>query len=108
MSQQHVLLYGHPGLLVQGIQDILERQDEIVVHGPYPPRLDAAVHIEARVLDAIIVASQDAAHSALVAHILQAYPDLPIICADLEENKIRIYRSEQTTATSTNLLNAIP
>ena len=107
MSQQRVLLLGRPGLFAQGIQDILERQSDMEIFGPYPMTVDAVAHIEAFGPDVVVIANEGSTNDALVAHILRTYPDLPVVRVGLEESMVHVYRSERVAATSTSFLDAI-
>jgi len=77
------------------------------VLGPQAMTVDATAHIEAFGPDVVVIADEGAADTALVAHVLRTYPDLPVVCVGLEESVVHVYRSEQVAATSTSLLDAI-
>ena len=107
MSQQCVLLVGRPGLLVQGIHEILKRQGEIEVLGPYPMTANVVAFVESACPDAIVIAGEGPTDIALVAHILRTCPGLPIVRVGLQDNLVRVYTSQRLAATSTSLLDAI-
>ncbi len=107
MSQQRVLLLGRPGLLAQGVQDILERQSDMEIFGPHAMAVDAIAHIEALDPNVVVIADEGSTDAALVVHILRTYPDLPVVRVGLEESMVHVYRSERVAATSASLLDAI-
>jgi len=107
VSQQRVLLLGHPGLFAQGVQDILEQQDDIEIFARHGMTVDAAAHIETLGPDVVVIANEGATGIALVAHILRTHPDLPVVHVGLEESVVHVYRSERVAATSASLLEAI-
>ena len=107
MSQQRVFLLGRPGLFAEGVRDILERQSDMEIFGPYVMTVDAIAPIEAFGPNVVVIADEGAADAALVGDILRTYPDLPVVRVGLEESMVHVYRSERVAATSTSFLDAI-
>jgi chemotaxis response regulator CheB len=107
VSQQRVLILGRSGLFAQGVQDILEQENDIEVCASHPMTVDGANQIRALGPDVLILANDGTTDAALVGHILRTYPDLPIVRVGLEDSVIRVYRSEQVAATSAGLLDTI-
>jgi hypothetical protein len=57
--------------------------------------------------EAVIVADVDEIPAATISQFLAIYPDLPIICADLNTNEIRVITSHRVTVRSDDLPKAI-
>jgi NAD-dependent dihydropyrimidine dehydrogenase PreA subunit len=107
VSEQRVLLLGRRGLFAQGVQEILEREGQMEVLVLHAMPVDTVARIASFSPDVVVIADESATYTALVAHVLRVYPDLPVVRVGLEESVVRVYRSEQVTATSASLLNTI-
>ena len=107
MSRHRVLLLGSQSLLAAGIEDILKRQGDIEVLGPYAMTNDAVSHTKALGPDLVVIADESPTDTALVALILQVHPELPIINVGLEESRVQIYKSERVAATAASFLATI-
>ncbi len=102
-----VLLVGHPGLLVQGLYDILGHEHRIEILGPFAVIDDTLSGIENLQPDVVVITGESLSNAILLSHLLRAFPRLSIITIDLQEDNVYVYRSERLTATSVNLLEAI-
>jgi chemotaxis response regulator CheB len=107
MDRQRVLLIGFPGLLVQGIHDILKWHHDMKVLSLPRMTVEAVGRIEAFSPDVLVVAGGEPDAAELICAVLWTFPDLPVVRVGLEKNRVYAHRSVQMLATSANLLGAI-
>ncbi len=94
-------------LFAEGIAQMLASSGAVEVINAAPTLEAALPLLEAEPPDAVIVAGIGEATIAIFGPILAAYPDLPIIHADLGADNVRVITSQRVGTRSSDLLAAI-
>jgi DNA-binding NarL/FixJ family response regulator len=107
METRRVFIVGH-SLFAEALARTLT-SDAVEVSGSAPTPEAAIPLIKAQRPDAVIVAnaSADETPPATFGQFLAAYPDLPIIYADLSTDDVQVITSQRLSARSSDLLAAI-
>lgn len=99
----HKALIIGSSLFAEAVAQLLGQHREMVVVGRIPAVTEALAAIPACEPDLVIVLSD----TLDLCPLLTAYPDLPILCADLNADDLRIIRSQRVGARIDDLLAAI-
>ncbi len=108
--KRRVLLLCTQPLLGEGLHVILGRLQDIELIGPLTLDEQIASSVPTHHPDVIVVAdngaeSTNAAH--LATHLLESFPDIPVIQVGLEQNLIRLFTSKTLPARSADLIETI-
>lgn len=105
METRKVLIVGD-SLFAETLVQVLMHTATVCVIGAVPTPADALCVVATEQPDALIVAGTKMP-ARVLAHLLAAHPDLPIIRADLSANTIQIISSQRVDACPSELLAAI-
>ena len=106
MKSRRVCIVGD-SLFAETLGQMLADAQAVEVVG-YASTPEAALPVlEMQHPDAVIVAGVDQAPPAAVSQFLSVYPDLTIICTDLNTDEVRVISSQWVAARSDDLIKAI-
>ena len=106
MKARRVFIVGD-SLFAETLGQMLADAQAVEVVG-YAATPEAALPVlEMQHPDAVIVAGVDQAPPAAVSQFLSVYPDLTIICTDLNTDEVRVISSQWVAARSDDLIKAI-
>jgi DNA-binding NarL/FixJ family response regulator len=103
-------LIGAQLLLAEGLQLIFQKMEDVDLIGPWELNLDSIDRILASQPDVVLVADQDLEKEstlALMAQILEMFPDLTVMRVTLSQDVVRAYTAHTTPARSTDLMEFI-
>jgi len=102
METRRVFIVGD-SLFAETLVQILGESRSIKVIGSAPAPKDAFAVMQNQIPDVVIVAG----NAESITPFLTAYPDLPVIHADLNTNRVRIITNQSIDARVSDLLEAI-
>jgi DNA-binding NarL/FixJ family response regulator len=106
MKNHRVLILGN-SLLAEGIAELLGDSQAVQVIGT-AAKVDEVLALLAEYdVDALIVMGTDDQATARYGQIMAQYPDLPLIRADISQNKVRVFTSQSIDANPGALIEAI-
>jgi len=103
MDHRRVFILGS-SLLIAGLARLLGRSSEIEVVGSAMTAEEALPLMNGQPIDALIVMGIDDQTTVRFCSILAAFPDLPIIRADISQNAIQLITSQDIQADPESLL----
>lgn len=94
-------------LFAEGLTQMLANTRSVEVIGSAPTPDAALPSLGACLPDAVIVAGGDEMSTPAFGQLLAAYPDLPLICADLSRDNVQIVTSHRIGTRMSDLLAAV-
>jgi len=110
MEKKRVLLFSQPNLLSESLEHILSKLDDIQITGSWPLDNLVLAHCSEQPCDLVLIADNESNHqqvSTITFHLLDAYPNLPIIRVKLDPNVLLVYSSQALPARVADLIEAI-
>jgi|SRR3990172_536351 len=106
MKKRRVFIVGD-SLFAETLSPLLANSRSIQVVGSAPTS-EAAVRLLGDCHpDAVIVAGEDAMSATAFGRLLIAYPDLPVICADLSRDSMQVITSQRIGTRPSDLVAAV-
>jgi DNA-binding NarL/FixJ family response regulator len=106
MQRRRIFIVGD-SLFAEGLTQMLANLRSVEVIGSAPTPDVALPSLVACLPDAVIVAGEDEMSTSAFGQLLAAYPDLPVICADLSRDTVQIVTSHRIGTRTSDLLAAI-
>lgn len=106
MDKRRVLLVCAQPLLGEGLEHILRGLEDVELIGPWGLDPQVLSRLSQEEPDVVLVADGERVVS-LIAHILERYPDLPVVQIGLEQNAMRVYTSRRLPTRSADLIEVI-
>lgn len=106
MDFHRVLIIGN-SLLTEGIAQMLGDSQAVQVIGVAATADEALATIAEQDVDALIVMGTNDQTTVRYCQIMAQYPDLPLIRADISQNKVQVYTSQCVDAKPDALIEAI-
>lgn len=106
MDHRRIFILGN-SLLTVGLARLLGKMPEIEVVGNATTAEEALTLMNGQLIDALLVTGTDNQIGVRFCPILAVYPDLPIICADINHNAIQLITSQNIEADPETLLATI-
>lgn len=110
MEKRRVLLLGAQRLLVEGLQTILSKLDDVELIGPWDLDSSVLFRLPEEAPDLVLVADDGGQHESvafLTSQIMEQHPELPIVWVGLKEKAMRLYSSHTLPARTADLVEAI-
>ena len=106
MDKRRVLLVCAQPLLGEGLEHILRGLEDVELIGPWGLDSGALSRLPQAEPDIVLIADGEGVVS-LIAHILERYPNLPVLHIGLEQNAVRMYTSRRLPTRSADLIGVI-
>ena len=106
MDRRRIFILGS-SLLTAGIARLLGKAPEIEVIGNASSAEEALPLMNGQLIDALVVMGTDNQTTVRFCSILAAYPDLPVIRADVSQNAVQLITSQNIEADPDALLATI-
>ena len=106
MSYHRVLIIGN-SLLAEGMAQMLGDSPSVRVIGVAPTADEALVLLAEHEIDALIVMGTDDQTTVRYCQIMAQYPELPLIRADISQDKVQVFTSQSVDAKPGALIDAI-
>ena len=103
-------LIGSERLLAEGLQNLLQNLDDVLLLGPWEVSLDVLEAIAAKKPEIIILAEsgiEQGTTEELIARVLKDFPDLPLVEVCLTKDVFRVYVMQLSPARSAVLVDLI-
>ncbi|HJW84872.1 MAG TPA: hypothetical protein VJ754_11250 [Anaerolineae bacterium] len=106
MKTRKVFVIGD-SLFAESLARMLASTEMVRVVGCAPTPQAALPLLDTSHPDAVIVAGENDMSTMTFGPVLTAYPDLPVICADLNVDSVRVITSQRIGARASDLLAAV-
>lgn len=106
MDHRSIFILGN-SLLTVGLARLLNKTPNIEVVGNAASADEALPLMHGKLIDALVVMGTDDQTTVRFCPILAAYPDMPIIRADISQNAIQLITSQNIEADPDSLLSTI-
>ena len=110
MAKQKVLLVCSKYIFGEGLQALLQKEEDLEIVGPWELDKDLIAHLDDLYLDIVIVADENPNSEEVIkltSTIMQQLPDLPIIRVGLTQNVFYIVETHSVPARGKNLVETI-
>jgi DNA-binding NarL/FixJ family response regulator len=110
MDKQRVLLLCVQSLLGESLENILSQEESVELIGPWDLDAPVLAQLSRDTPDVVLVAeteSESEKAAALIAQILDHYPNVTVIRVGLGQDTVRVYTSHAVPARAADLLEAI-
>lgn len=107
---RRVLLLASQQLLGEGLAEILRRLPEVELNGPWRLEVNEVPEAALTMADAVVLATdgeEPGALQALVARVLDHFPNLPVLRVSAAQDRIWLYRSETFASGSDALVHLL-
>ncbi len=107
---RRVLLLASQPLLGEGLAEILRRLPEVELNGPWRLEVNEVPEAALTMADAVVLATDGedpGTMQALVARILDHFPNLPVLRVSAAQDRIWLYRSETFASGSDTLVHLL-
>ncbi|MGE5249584.1 MAG: hypothetical protein ACM3QS_05165 [Bacteroidota bacterium] len=110
MEKKRVLLVCSQDLFGESMEGLLRAHEEMELIGPWEAGTDVCAQVPGASPDVVIIVEPDPCHgpgTALTAAIIEGFPELPVIRADLTENFFRLFSTHLLPAREADLVETI-
>ena len=94
-------------MFAETLTQTLSRAASIRIIGSAPSPVEALSLLPDCQTDAVIMAGENEMSTAAFGQLLAAFPDLPVICADLSQDSVQVVTSHRIGTRSSDLLAAV-
>jgi chemotaxis response regulator CheB len=106
MKTRRLFIIGD-SLFAETLTQMLSREASVRIIGSAPSPNAALPMLSACQTDAVVVAGENEMSTLAFGQLLAAYPDLPVICADLSRDVVQVITSHRIGTHTSDLLAAV-